>query len=127
MSSFQKAVEQPQVFFLSIRYVDNRCILANESEFQQRFLQVLKHEHFYGYPVELETVDTQELLGFQVESAQRTVLYKQPDRSQLRTPASAGSDRLSLSGLQSRLTLIFRYTFPESATKDSAWTLTQGT
>ena len=104
----------PSFPFLAIRYVDNRYIIFPEEMIQDLSTQTLAQEDFYQHPVELETVTTNELLGFIVDSKLRTIQYKLPEPWQIRDFASAGSLRLRLSGLQSRCHLISRYTYPRT-------------
>ena len=75
----------------------------------------LIHHNFFGDPVELETVDDFHLLGFNIDLNQRTISYTQPTQSwEIRDATSAGSKRLTLSGLASRLHTIYTYTYPLS-------------
>ena len=87
-------------------------ILFPEEQAEEPSIQVLSSDDFYQHPVELETVTTNELLGFLVDPVKRTVTYKLLETWQIRDFASAGSIRLRLSGLQSRCHLISRYSFP---------------
>ena len=68
--------------------------------------------------MELEPVDDFHLLGFNIDLQQRTVTYIQP--SQPWKINTAGSQRLALSGLQSRLHAIHKYTFPPSSAEAAA-------
>ena len=53
------------------------------------------------------------LLGFNIDLQQRTITYIQPTQPwKIRDHTSAGSQRLALSGLASRLHSIYTYTFP---------------
>ena len=57
-----------------------------------------------------------ELLGFDVDAANRTVTYRQPTQSwKIRDVTSAGSWNLRLSGLRSRCVLISRYSWPPTS------------
>ena len=112
--SYEQILTAPSFPFLAIRYVDNRYIIFPEEMIQDLSIQTLAQEDFYQHPVELETVTTNELLGFIVDSRLRTIQYKLPEPWQIRDFASAGSLRLRLSGLQSRCHLISRYTYPRT-------------
>ena len=77
--------------------------------------------NFFGDPVELEPVDDFHLLGFNIDLQQRTVTYIQPSQPwKIRDATTAGSQRLALSGLQSRLHTIHKYTFPPSSAEAAA-------
>ena len=112
--SYEQILTAPSFPFLAIRYVDKRYIIFPEEMIQDLSIQTLAQEDFYQHPVELETVTTNELLGFIVDSRLRTIQYKLPEPWQIRDFASAGSLRLRLSGLQSRCHLISRYTYPRT-------------
>ena len=116
--AFKETMNPPSFPFLAIRYVDNRYILFPDEQAEEPSLQVLSSDDFYQHPVELETVTTNELLGFLVDPVQRTVTYKLPETWQIRDFASAGSIRLRLSGLQSRCHLISRYSYPQQEGPD---------
>ena len=116
-SSFQAHLADMQLRhpLLMIRYVDNRFALFPQHLAEKRVLQIFAHKHFYQIPVELEDVGTQELVGFDVEANERTILYRQPDQPwKIRDTTSAGSWTLRLSGLRSRAVLISRYSWPPS-------------
>ena len=110
--SYEEILTAPSFPFLAICYVDNRYIIFPEEMIQDLSIQTLAQTDFYQHPVELETVTTNELLGFIVDSKLRTIQYKLPEPWQIRDFVSAGSLRLRLSGLQSRCHLISRYTYP---------------
>ena len=116
--SYEEILTAPTFPFLAIRYVDNRYIIFPEEMIQDLSIQTLAQADFYQHPVELETVTTNELLGFFVDSKLRTIQYKLPEPWQIRDFASAGSLRLRLSGLQSRCHLISRYTYPRTGCPD---------
>ena len=116
--SYEETLTAPIFPFLAIRYVDNRYIIFPEEMIQDLSIQTLAQADFYQHPVELETVTTNELLGFIVDSKLRTIQYKLPEPWQIRDFASAGSLRLRLSGLQSRCHLISRYTYPRTGCPD---------
>ena len=61
------------------------------------------------------------LLGFNIDLPQRTITYMQPSQPwKIRDSTTAGSQRLALSGLQSRLHTIRKYTFPPSSADAAA-------
>ena len=61
------------------------------------------------------------LLGFNIDLPQRTITYMQPSQPwKIRDSTTAGSQRLALSGLQSRLHTIRKYTFPPSSAEVAA-------
>ena len=116
--AYSTFVTSSKLQLLFTRYVDNRFIL-----FDHRFrfalpIQVLSHCFFYQAPVELETVEDGTLLGFTIDVGQRTVRYQVPPLWKIRDLHSAGSMRLRLSGLQSRATLIRKYTYPKHFVSD---------
>ena len=59
--------------FLPIRYVDNRFIMYAFSQRKVPALQTLFSTWFYGSPIELEDIGTQEVLGFLVSPSDRTI------------------------------------------------------
>ena len=97
------------------RYVDNRLIIASAAARQHRAVQEFVHLDFYRPPVCLEVVGDETLLGFDVHLNTCTIEYKVPSSdSQYRSTRSAGSQRLILSGLASRLHIICRCAYPRS-------------
>ena len=98
-------LQHTDLHFTYYRYVDNRFI----------------HHNFFGDPVELEPVEDFHLLGFNIDLPQRTITYMQPSQPwKIRDSTTAGSQRLALSGLQSRLHTIRKYTFPPSSAEAAA-------
>ena len=82
------------------------------------FDKTLPGEHIQ---VELEPVDDFHLLGFNIDLQQRTITYIQPLQPwKIRDATSAGSQRLALSGLQSRPHTIHKYTYPPSSADAAA-------
>ena len=68
-----------------------------------------------------EPVEDFHLLGFNIDLPQRTITYMQPSQPwKIRDPTTAGSQRLALSGLQSRLHTIRKYAFPPSSAEAAA-------
>ena len=71
--------------------------------------------------MELETVEDYHIVGFNIDLTQRTITGIQPTQSwKIRDATSAGSKRLTLSGLASRLHTIYAYTFPATAADAAA-------
>merc|ERR1712023_411622 len=104
--------------FFATRYVDNRFLICKSDDINSKAFQRFLHLEFYGLPVELEVVDDTILLGFEVDPVQFQVRYILPDKShQFRSPYSAGSDTLNLSGFKSRKHLIKSYAFPPEVAK----------
>ena len=97
-------LQHTNLHFAYYRYVDNRLIVHNEHFLRHPAIQTLIHHNFFGDPVELEPVDDFHLLGFNIDLQQRTITYIQPSQPwKIRDATTAGSRRLALSGLQSRL------------------------
>ena len=61
-----------------IRYVDNRFLMFSAGLKNRLALKTFAHKFFYESPVELEDVGSDELLGIDVDAANRTVTYRQP-------------------------------------------------
>jgi hypothetical protein len=98
--------------FLCIRYVDNRITIPCESIRNQPAVQRFLHPLFYVSPVELESCGNNILLGYSIHKDK--VLYEVPTNSFCyRSARSAGSKKIVLSGLQARLHLLHRGTFPK--------------
>ena len=109
-------LQHTDLHFTYYRYVDNRFIVHNEHFLQHPAIQTLIHHNFFGDPVELEPVEDFHLLGFNIDLPQRTITHMQPSQPwKIRDSTTAGSQRLALSGLQSRLHTIRKYTFPPSS------------
>ena len=66
---------------IMLRYVDNRFLMYNAELQPCLALRTFAHKFFYEHPVELEDVGSDELLGFDVDAAKRTVTYRQPTQS----------------------------------------------
>ena len=114
-------LQHTDLHFTYYRYVDNRFIVHNEHFLQHPAIQTLIHHNFFGDPVELEPVEDFHLLGFNIDLPQRTITYMQPSQPwKIRDSTTAGSQRLALSGLQSRLHTIRKYTFPPSSADAAA-------
>ena len=114
-------LQHTDLHFTYYRYVDNRFIVHDEHFRHHPAIQTLIHHHFFGDPVELEPVEDFHLLGFNIDLPQRTITYMQPSQPwKIRDSTTAGSQRLALSGLQSRLHTIRKYTFPPSSAEAAA-------
>ena len=114
-------LQHTDLHFTYYRYVDNRFIVHNEHFLHHPAIQTLIHHNFFGDPVELEPVEDFHLLGFNIDLPQRTITYMQPSQPwKIRDSTTAGSQRLALSGLQSRLHTIRKYTFPPSSADAAA-------
>ena len=80
-------------------------------------VQSFLHSDFYGRPVQLELVEGNYFLGFDMVSVSRQfkIIQVYPSRSlergQIRNPSSSCSLNLSMSGLRSRLALIIKTLF----------------
>ena len=95
------------------RYVDNRIAVLPTSTMQSPPMQLFAQADFYGSPVLLEQVGTTQVLGFSICTNQRTISYNAPSQHwQFRSPQSAGSMALNLSGYRSRINLIAMYAHP---------------
>ena len=106
-------LQRTDLHFAYYRYVDNRFIVHNEHFLRHPAIQTLIHHNFFGDPVELEPVDDFHLLGFNIDLQQRTITYIQPSQPwKIRDATTAESQRLALSGLQSRLHTIQKRTQP---------------
>ena len=99
--------------FLPIRYVDNRFIMYSFAKRHLPAMQTLFSTWFYKSPIELEEVGNHEFFDFLVCPADRTFqIIPMKAQWQVRHPYSAGSSRLFLSGLRSRICLARRYGWP---------------
>ena len=98
------------------RYVDNRFCIVPDRLINDEAMKWFCKEDFYGPPVLLERVpDDLDLLGFEVDLKLLRVSYKIPKHTwQFRSPKSAGSTRVLLSGLRARASLIQQQTWPKS-------------
>jgi hypothetical protein len=84
------------------------------------------HAQFYGHPIELEQVGTNEFLGFRINTANHSIMYIQPEQEwQFRSATSAASDSRLLTSLQSRLHIVCRGSSTKSEARKSALLLAQ--
>ena len=101
---------------LFLRYVDNRLLLGPKATMHSQQLKRFCDPHFYQGIV-LETVSDHQWLGFTINAAAQTATLNLPEQPwQLRSPASAGSWKLAVSGNFSRASLIRQYTSAAQAT-----------
>ena len=92
------------------RYVDNRVLLMSQSSKAHSAVQSFLHSVFYRPPVQLELVEDNRFLGFDVVPESRQIKYILPEeRWQIRNPSSSCSLNLLMSGLHSRLALIINH------------------
>ena len=106
--------KQEQMNWFHTRYVDNRFCLVPLYITDQAPFRTFASADFYIKPVEIEPVGDNKILGFIVDPKSRTITYDMPSEQwQFRSPKSAGSLRLNLSGFRSRRVLISRQTFPK--------------
>ena len=112
--------------YLFLRYVDNRLVIAPTTSFRHQAFETLALTDFYQLPIQLEQVGNFHFLGFELNLPTRTITYIQPSAPwQVRGIQSAGSSRLTLSGLLSRATNIHRYTYPPTHSTASIQQLVQ--
>ena len=83
---------------LFLRYVDNRLILGPEATMHSQQMQRFCDPGFYQ-GIGLETVSDHQWLGFTIDAAARSATFNMPEQPwQLRSPANAGSWKLTTSG-----------------------------
>ncbi len=103
------------------RYVDNRLVCIPRWCLENPQWASLLHLGFYKEPVELECCNSDAYLGFTLNVEKGTFSYIIPPHAgQYRSPLSAGSMRMKLSGLRSRLHLLYAGTFPPSLRENLA-------
>ena len=89
----------------------------------QRFLSM----NFYDSPVELEPCGNNNLVGYELDFVHNRCLYLVPTESyEFRSSKSAGSTSRNLSGLNARLHLLYRGTFPKTEVPQLVDKLLQG-
>jgi hypothetical protein len=104
---------------LCVRYVDNRLTIISKSLERtppfSRFCNLL----FYEAPIELENCGDNVLLGYRIDLTTKTCHYVVPEQAYFyRSPRSAGTTRRILSGLNARLHLLYRGTFPRTEARN---------
>ena len=98
---------------LCIRYVDNRFVAIEQSLSSQAASQRFLSMNFYDHPVELEPCGNDILVGYQLDFLRNHCLYVVPTKTfEFRSSRSAGSISRTLSGLNARLHLLHRGTYP---------------
>ena len=108
--------DHSQTHFTYYRYVDNRFITFNDIFLNHIGVETSTHPDFFGNPVELEPVEDIGYAPRRLRCAPYTT-YKPTECAMVdKGHASAGSQRLRLSGVTSRAHLIRHYyTYPTSA------------
>ena len=110
-----------------IRYVDNRLTLVQRDVQCQWSIARFIRQDFYKSPVELEDCGDDKFLGFRLNVMESKMTFVVPeDGYAYRNVRSAGTIQKILSGLQARLHLIHRGTFPKSDISSSVNQLLQG-
>ena len=118
---------QEHADMLCIRYVDNRLTVISKELRKlpsfERFCNLL----FYQSPIELEDCGDNVLLGYEISLTSRYCRYVVPKFNyDFRSIRSAGSTSRILSGLNARLHLLYRGTFPKSDSHKLVSLLLQG-
>ena len=104
----------------AVRYVDNRLLILSKSTVSRNEWRAITDLGFYQHPVELETVPDDHFLGFRISIAPPSITYIVPTEDwQFRSSWSAGRTEVILSGCESRLHSIFRYTWPRKLLQES--------
>ena len=100
-----------RLFLSTFRYVDNRACRSVDPEVRPIPWQVYMSETFYGDSVLLEHVGDEPLLGFRIDTIQRSITVRMPvHASQFRSPLSADSVSFAMAGYRSRVLLICGFT-----------------
>ena len=100
--------------------MDNGCVLIPERYLQIPAVQELRSPAFYTDPVCLKDVGDSHFLGFQLDTRAFQSTYILPRSAwQLKSPFSAGSQRLLISGLKSPCVLVLRQTYPQTLFLDT--------
>ena len=108
------------------RYVDNRLLILSKSTLARCEWRIITDLNFYKHPVELEPVGDNHFLGFNISIDPPSIQYIQPTENwQFRSLASAGPANVNLSGFESRLHAVFRYTWPRNLVYQSVSLLRQ--
>ena len=104
----------------ALRYVDNRLLILSRATISRNEWRTITDLEFYQNPVELETVPDNHFLGFEISISPPSIVYIVPSENwQFRSLASAGQLQVILSGFESRLHSIFRYTWPRQLLQGS--------
>ena len=119
-----KVIRNSQQF--AVRYVDNRLLILSKATISRNEWRTITDLNFYQHPVELETVPDNHFLGFEISIAPPSIVYIVPREDwQFRSLSSAGQLKVTLSGFESRVHSIFRYTWPKSLIHESILALRQ--
>ena len=96
-------------------YVDNKLVVYSDRIAHFAWLQQLRQLDFYEHPLELEDVETGELLGIILRPAERRLAFIIPDKQfQFKPLNSAGSDSHKMAAVNSRMCLASRCSYPRS-------------
>ena len=115
MQTYTIFVDSPQFCQWSSRYADNRFMLVDLAAEVPQAFEVFLSPTFYQEPILLETVTDNKVLGFHCDAINRQLTISLPtDPYCYRSPRSAGTDSLLISGLKTRLITIRRFTYPKS-------------
>ena len=122
--TWRAQMNSDSLLFKCWRYVDNRVVIFSSECQELPAAQQFFSTFFYGAPVQLEVVDDNHFLGFDVLPSQREIRYLQPQHAwQIRCPHAACTQDLLYSGFCSRLSLIYKHTHPRELARDAALSL----
>ncbi len=100
-----------KTFYHATRYVDNRLIPRFPHITHNPAIATFRSLDFYRPPVQLEPENSDLYLGFAINVDNKTVKYQIPTHSwEFRSHRSAGTPARNLSGMMSRISLM--YTWP---------------
>jgi hypothetical protein len=90
-------------------------MLVNLAQEVPEAFEIFLSPTFYQEPILLESVTDNKVLGFHCDAVNRQLTILLPtDQSCYRSPVSAGTESLRISGLKTRLITIGRFTYPKS-------------
>ena len=98
--------------YFAHRYVDNRALILPANCMHQRQIQLFWKLDFYTAPILLEKVTGNQLLGFCIDTDQRTITFCQPWTQILRSCRGSGASRNIKSGITARVRLILHNVWP---------------
>ena len=98
--------------YFAHRYVDNRALILPANCMHQRQIQLFWRLDFYTAPILLEKVTGNQLLGFCIDTDQRTITFFQPWTQILRSCRGSGASRNIKSGITARVRLILHNVWP---------------
>ena len=88
--NYSTFLHSSRLFLCTVCYVDNRVFLSADPAARTVPWQVYMSETFYGDYLLLEHVGDEPLLGFRIDTAQRSITMRMPvHASQFRSPLSA--------------------------------------